>query len=150
MPRAAALSLGVCLLYATASLSLSMLNKALLSRFVRARARPLAPPLQGLAAAARAPRARAPRVHLPSAPLCSYAFDGYFMLLAFQLGISYTICVISRDYFGNPLDVPKFSMALIAECVCARARRRWPRAAGHAPTAAALPSRVLAGPGPWA
>ena len=39
MPRAAALSLGVCLLYATASLTLSMLNKALLSRCVRARSR---------------------------------------------------------------------------------------------------------------
>ena len=63
MPRAAALSLGVCMLYAASSLSLSMLNKALLSRCVREPAR-----AAGLRASRRArerdltrlPHARAP------------------------------------------------------------------------------------------
>lgn len=83
------------------------------------------------------------------------------MLLAFQLGISYTICVISRDYFGNPLEVPKFSMALIAECVAAalpRARAWLGGSCVHtllggrarAPTSSPSPAPALAGRGPWA
>ena len=75
------------------------------------------------------------------------------MLLACQLGISYTICVISRDYFGNPLDVPKFSVALIKECEdFSRCRRRRRTAAAPRPATFCrpLPFYPSAERGPWA
>ena len=52
---------------------------------------------------------------LNKALLSSYAFDGYFFLLFSQLSLSWAICVISRDFFGNPWDVPKFDWALVRE-----------------------------------
>lgn len=123
LPRAAILSLGVCLLYAVASTSLSMLNKALLT---------------------------------------SYGFECYFMLLATQLGISYLICVVSRDYFGNPMDVPKFSWQLLREFVFELDARLLPLAFAnvvvgvcplehvHSTPIRSLVPRIFAGLGLWA
>jgi hypothetical protein len=54
---------------------------------------------------------------LNKALLSSYNFEGYFSLLCCQLTLSYIICIVSRDYFGNPLDVPKFDMNLLREYV---------------------------------
>ena len=72
IPKSAMTALSTCAAYAFSSMSLAMLNKALLS---------------------------------------SYAFKGYFALLACQMAFSYAFCVFTRDRLGNPFGVPKFSAA---------------------------------------
>jgi hypothetical protein len=43
----------------------------------------------------------------------AYSFDAIFTLLTAQMIISYIVCVLSRDYFGNPLNVPVLSLPLL-------------------------------------
>ena len=73
IPRDTFLSLLVCVFYGTASLSLGLLNKALLS---------------------------------------SFKFNCIFFLLAAQMGLQVLLCTISRDFFKNPLSLPKYDRAL--------------------------------------
>lgn len=69
LPKAGALSLGVALFYALSSLTLALLNKALLS---------------------------------------AYSFNGYFFLLASQMGFSLMLCALTRDYLGDPFKIPVY------------------------------------------
>jgi hypothetical protein len=52
-------------------------------------------------------------LQLNKALLSSYEFEGYFTLLFCQLVLSLTFCVVSRDYCGNPLNIPKFETQLV-------------------------------------
>ena len=47
--------------------------------------------------------------------LSSYGFDGYFTMLAAQLALALTVCVVSRDALGNPLSVPRYADVRLAE-----------------------------------
>jgi solute carrier family 35 len=69
VPRHALPGLLAAIFYASTSVAISMLNKALLS---------------------------------------SYNFSCYFFMLAAQLAMTLTFCVVSRDQFGNPFRVPSF------------------------------------------
>lgn len=73
LPHALVVSLSVCLFYASSSIAISMLNKAILS---------------------------------------SYNFSCFFFMLAAQLAMTLTFCVVSRDYAGNPFRLPIFDMAI--------------------------------------
>jgi hypothetical protein len=75
LPRAGALSLSVAAFYAVTSLTLALVNKALLS---------------------------------------AYTFNGYFLLLASQLGLSLLLCVATRDWMGNPFKIPQYDRAVHA------------------------------------
>lgn len=72
MPRAVFLSLLVCILYGTVSMSLGLVNKVVLS---------------------------------------SYKFECVFLLLSGQLLLLLLLCIVTRDYLGNPLGLPKYNTA---------------------------------------
>lgn len=40
--------------------------------------------------------------------LSSYSFNGYFTLLSVQMAMSWAMCAWSRDYYGNPFQVPAY------------------------------------------
>jgi hypothetical protein len=44
--------------------------------------------------------------------LSSFAFNGYFLLLAYQMAFSLFLCVVSRDYLGNPFKIPAYDYGL--------------------------------------
>jgi hypothetical protein len=44
--------------------------------------------------------------------LSSFAFNGYFLLLAYQMAFSLFLCVVSRDFFGNPFKIPAYDYGL--------------------------------------
>lgn len=52
-------------------------------------------------------------MQLNKALLSSYGFEGYFTLLFCQLFLSYVFCVVTRDYFNNPFNIPKFDVDLV-------------------------------------
>ena len=47
----------------------------------------------------------------------TYNFNAIFTLLTAQMLISVIVCTISRDYGGNPLNVPEFSWSLIQKAL---------------------------------
>ena len=73
MSKEVFIAFSICVFYGGASLSLGLLNKALLS---------------------------------------SYKFNCIFFLLSAQMGLQVALCAFSRDYFGNPLKVPKYDFQL--------------------------------------
>ncbi len=44
--------------------------------------------------------------------LSIYNFNGYFTFLAVQMFMSWVMCVVSRDYYGNPFGVPTYDPAM--------------------------------------
>jgi hypothetical protein len=48
---------------------------------------------------------------LNKALLSSFGYRGYFLLLASQMAFSLAFCVLSRDRWGNPFGVPRYSAA---------------------------------------
>lgn len=47
----------------------------------------------------------------------TYNFNAIFTLLSAQMLISVAVCTISRDYWGNPLNVPDFSWGLLRKAL---------------------------------
>ena len=44
--------------------------------------------------------------------LSGYRFEGFFLILTAQFGLQLALCVLSRDFMGNPLSIPPYSRAL--------------------------------------
>ena len=40
--------------------------------------------------------------------LSRYGFSGFFLLLASQMGLQLALCIVSRDYMGNPFGVTAY------------------------------------------
>lgn len=46
--------------------------------------------------------------------LSSYHFNGYFLLLAAQMGLQLALCTLSRDALANPMGIPAYSRTVHA------------------------------------
>jgi hypothetical protein len=40
--------------------------------------------------------------------LSSYHFNGYMMILSAQMGLQMLLCIVTRDFMGNPFSVPNY------------------------------------------
>jgi hypothetical protein len=47
----------------------------------------------------------------------AYNFEAIFTLLTAQMVVSYIVCTASRDYFGNPFNVPHLSRSIIFQAL---------------------------------
>ena len=43
--------------------------------------------------------------------LSGYRFEGYFVILAAQMGLQLALCILTRDALGNPFGVPQYDRA---------------------------------------
>jgi hypothetical protein len=63
--------------------------------------------------APRPVHALAATLQVNKAVLSTFNFEGYFTLYATQLLVAVAFCRISRDYFGNPFEVPRLTVPML-------------------------------------